>query len=120
MINLTDIARSLVAPGKGILAADESSPTIEKRFKSDMETTKNLNAMNQIGGTPWELSFSFGRALQAPALKAWAGKAENVATAQHVLLHRARCNQEARFGRYREAMEQAVGTPGPAPNQPVL
>ena len=74
--------------------------------QGDVEATQNLNAMNQLGGTPWELSFSFGRALQAPTLKAWAGKAENVTAAQQALLHRARCNQAARFGRYDEAIEQ--------------
>ncbi len=74
---------------------------------SDVDATKNLNAMNQLGGAPWELSFSFGRALQAPALKAWAGKAENTAAAQQALLHRARCNQAARFGRYDESIERS-------------
>ena len=74
--------------------------------QSDVEATKNLNAMNQLGGAPWELSFSFSRALQAPALKAWVGKAENAAAAQQALLHRARCNQAARFGRYDEALER--------------
>lgn len=73
--------------------------------QSDVDATKNLNAMNQLGGAPWELSFSFGRALQAPALKAWAGKADNAAAAQQALLHRALCNQAARFGRYQESME---------------
>ncbi len=73
---------------------------------SDVDATKNLNAMNQLGGAPWELSFSFGRALQAPALKAWTGKAENTTAAQQALLHRARCNQAARFGRYDETIEQ--------------
>ena len=73
--------------------------------RSDVEATKNLNAMKQLGGAPWELSFSFGRALQAPTLKAWVGKAENAAAAQQALLHRARSNQVARFGRYDEALE---------------
>lgn len=72
--------------------------------QSDVDATKNLNAMNQLGGAPWELSFSYGRALQAPALKAWAGKVENTGAAQQALLHRARCNQAARFGNYQEAM----------------
>jgi fructose-bisphosphate aldolase class I len=62
--------------------------------------------MNRLGAAPWELSFSFGRALQAPALQAWAGQAENVAAAQQRLLHRALCNHEARYGRYDEPMEQ--------------
>ncbi len=69
------------------------------------DATRNLNAMNGLGIPPWELSFSFGRALQAPALKAWAGKPGNAAAMQGALLHRARCNQEARFGSYLEEME---------------
>jgi fructose-bisphosphate aldolase class I len=61
--------------------------------------------LNRVGPSPWELSFSFGRALQAPALKAWAGQAGHAAAAQHALLHRARCNSAARFGRYTSGME---------------
>ncbi len=67
--------------------------------QSDVRATEHLNALNQLGKAPWELSFSFGRALQAPALKAWKGSAENVRTAQDTLHHRARCNSMARFGR---------------------
>lgn len=73
--------------------------------QSDVAATEHLDAVNRLGAAPWELSFSFGRALQAPALKAWAGRAENVAAAQHALLHRARCNSAARFGRYHSGME---------------
>ena len=75
--------------------------------QSDVEATRNLNAMNQLGGAPWELSFSFGRALQAPALEAWAGKAENGPAAQRALVHRALCNHEARSGRCHESPEPA-------------
>lgn len=63
--------------------------------------TAHLNEMNRDGLFPWELSFSFGRALQEPALAAWRGKAENVARAQEVFYHRARCNSEARYGHYK-------------------
>lgn len=73
--------------------------------QSDVLATEHLNAMNRLGKAPWELSFSFGRALQAPALKAWAGKRENVATAQKALQHRAQCNNAARFGKYSAVME---------------
>ena len=72
---------------------------------SDVAATQNLNAMNRLGPAPWELSFSFGRALQAPALQTWAGQAENVTAAQQALLHRARCNHEARFGRDDESKD---------------
>jgi len=66
--------------------------------QSDVRATEHLNALNRLGKAPWELSFSFGRALQAPALKAWKGSAGNVSTAQHALHHRARCNSNARSG----------------------
>ena len=68
--------------------------------------TAHLNAMNQMGNLPWPLSFSYGRALQDPALKTWAGKASNVATAQKALYHRAKCNGLASLGQYKPEMEQ--------------
>ena len=76
--------------------------------QSDELATAHLNAMNAMGEQPWELSFSYGRALQAPALKAWGGKEENVAAAQEAYLHRARLNGAARSGSYSEEMEAAV------------
>jgi fructose-bisphosphate aldolase class I len=74
--------------------------------QSDEVATAHLNEMNRIGGGPWELSFSYGRALQAPALKAWAGKKENLAAGQKAYFHRARCNSAARSGSYTEDMER--------------
>ncbi len=76
--------------------------------QSDAQATANLNEMNKIGGFPWELSFSYGRALQAPALKAWGGKKENLAAGQRAYLHRAKCNGAARTGSYNDAMEKAA------------
>jgi fructose-bisphosphate aldolase class I len=76
--------------------------------QSDELATAHLNEMNRQGGGPWELSFSYGRALQAPALRAWAGKPANRAAGQRAYLHRARCNGAARFGRYTAAMESAA------------
>jgi len=76
--------------------------------QSDIEATQNLNAMNAMGNFPWELSFSYGRALQAPVLQAWGGKAENVVSAQRAYLHRARCNGAARSGAYNDQLEQQV------------
>jgi fructose-bisphosphate aldolase, class I len=75
--------------------------------QSDVLATEHLNEMNRMNGVPWELSFSYGRALQAPALKAWAGSAQNVRAAQEALLHRAKCNSAARFGKYSAVMEEA-------------
>jgi len=74
--------------------------------QSDELATAHLNEMNKVGGSPWELSFSYGRALQAPPLKAWAGKAENRDAAQKAFYHRARCNGAARSGSYTARMEQ--------------
>jgi fructose-bisphosphate aldolase class I len=75
--------------------------------QSDEDATAHLNEMNRIGGVPWELSFSYGRALQAAPLKAWGGRKENVEKAQHAFFHRARCNGAARTGSYTPEMERA-------------
>ena len=75
--------------------------------QSDEAATAHLNAMNRLGRAPWELSFSYGRALQAPALKAWKGEAANGPAAQQAFHHRARLNGAARSGSYTEAMETA-------------
>jgi fructose-bisphosphate aldolase class I len=73
--------------------------------QSDEDATAHLSAMNAKGSHPWQLSFSYGRALQAPALKAWAGKPENVEAGQRAYYHRAKLNSAARTGAYAPAME---------------
>jgi len=71
--------------------------------------TAHLNAMNaKYKNLPWPLSFSYGRALQDPCLKAWAGKKENVAAARKALLHREKCNSLACLGQYTKDMEKAA------------
>ncbi len=75
--------------------------------QSDVQATEHLNAMNRLDQVPWQLSFSYGRALQAPVLKAWKGDQANVAKAQQAFHHRAWCNSKARFGKYSEEMETA-------------
>jgi fructose-bisphosphate aldolase, class I len=74
--------------------------------QSDELATAHLDAMNRLEPQPWQLSFSYGRALQAPALKAWKGDVANVSAAQMALYHRAKLNGAARFGRYSEGMER--------------
>jgi fructose-bisphosphate aldolase class I len=74
--------------------------------QSDEDATAHLNEMNKIGGVPWQLSFSYGRALQAAPLKAWGGRAENAEKAQRAFYHRARCNGSARTGSYTAEMER--------------
>jgi fructose-bisphosphate aldolase, class I len=74
--------------------------------QGDEDATIHLNEMNRLGALPWALTFSYGRGLQAPALKAWRGQTGNVAAAQSVLLHRARMNGLAATGEYRAELEK--------------
>jgi fructose-bisphosphate aldolase class I len=78
--------------------------------QSDEDATANLNAMNALGPHPWQLSFSYGRALQAAALKAWGGKEENVEAGQRAYYHRAKMNSAARTGMYAPEMEREAVT----------
>jgi fructose-bisphosphate aldolase class I len=74
--------------------------------QTDEDATAHLSAMNKRGPHPWQLSFSYGRALQAPAIKAWAGKPQNVDAAQRAYYHRAKMNGAARTGMYAPEMER--------------
>lgn len=74
--------------------------------QSDELATAHLDAMNRMGGGPWALTFSYGRALQAAALKAWKGSPANVAAAQAALMHRSRMNGLAAAGQYKADMEK--------------
>lgn len=76
--------------------------------QSEAVATLHLSLMNRLGKLPWELSFSYGRALQQSTLDAWKGTPGNVATAQKVFQRRARLNGLARDGSYEAAMEQAA------------
>jgi fructose-bisphosphate aldolase class I len=76
--------------------------------QSDVPATQRLNAISSTGGLPWKLTFSFGRALQDPAMKAWVGVPGNVAAAQKALAHRAVCNGLAVRGSYTEQAEKSA------------
>jgi fructose-bisphosphate aldolase class I len=73
--------------------------------QSDEEATAHLDAMNRIGGLPWKLTFSYGRALQAAPQKAWSGKAENVSAGQQAFTHRAMMNSLASKGEWKADLE---------------
>jgi fructose-bisphosphate aldolase class I len=73
--------------------------------QSDEDATAHLDAMNRIGGLPWKLTFSYGRALQAAPQKAWSGKAENVAAGKQAFIHRARMNSLASLGQWKADLE---------------
>ena len=76
--------------------------------QSDEEATAHLDAMNKIGGFPWKMTFSYGRALQAAPQKAWSGRPENVAAAQRAFCHRARMNGLASCGQWEGSLEKAA------------
>ena len=73
--------------------------------QSDEEATAHLDAMNRIGGLPWPMTFSYGRALQAAPQKAWSGKTENVASGQQAFTHRAHMNSLASKGEWKADLE---------------
>ena len=74
--------------------------------QSDIDATAHLDAMNKIGGFDWKLSFSYGRALQQPALKTWLGRKENYHAAQEALSHRALMNKKAAQGEWDQSLEK--------------
>ena len=75
------------------------------------EATANLNALNlHCPNAPWQLSFSYGRALQDPVLKLWSGRVENALAAQQLLVHRAKMNGLARSGKWSPEAERVVGS----------
>lgn len=75
--------------------------------QSDEQATAHLDAMNKIGGFPWNMTFSYGRALQAAPQKAWSGKKENVPAAQKAFAHRAKMNGLASLGEWSKDLESA-------------
>jgi fructose-bisphosphate aldolase class I len=75
---------------------------------SDTQATSRLNAINRLAPQPWELSLSFGRALQGPVLRAWAGDDGNREADQAALRHRANLNGAARYGSYRPDLEERL------------
>jgi fructose-bisphosphate aldolase class I len=105
--SVEEVAEATVRCMKRVVPAAVPGLVFLSGGQTDLQATEHLNAMNRLEGLPWQLSFSFGRALQAPVLKAWKGEAANVAAAQQAFHHRAWCNSKARFGKYTEDMETA-------------
>lgn len=103
--SITEVATETIKILRRTVPAAVPSINFLSGGQSDIMATENLNAINQLGMQPWYLSFSYGRALQAPCLKAWQGKTENIATAQQALLKRAKLNGTATIGKYTNDME---------------
>jgi fructose-bisphosphate aldolase class I len=105
--SVQEVAEATVRCMKRVVPAAVPGLVFLSGGQTDQQATEHLNAMNQLPDLPWQLSFSYGRALQAPVLKAWKGDPANVADAQQAFHHRALCNSRARFGKYTEEMETA-------------
>ena len=103
--SVEEVAERTLALFRRVVPAAVPGITFLSGGQSDELASAHLSAMNAIGGVPWELSFSYGRALQAAPLSAWSGQEDNSAAAQSAFAHRALCNGEARRGRYSEALE---------------
>jgi fructose-bisphosphate aldolase class I len=102
-----EVARETIRILKRTVPAAVPSVNFLSGGQTPQQATANLNAMNQqYPDAPWELSFSYARALQEPVLDAWRGKAGNVGAAQKVFHHRAQLNGAARQGRYKQEMEK--------------
>src|SRR5438067_5437497 len=105
--SVQEVAEATVRCMKRVVPAAVPGLVFLSGGQTDQQATEHLNAMNQLPGLPWQLSFSYGRALQAPVLKAWKGDQANVAEAQEAFHHRALCNSRARFGKYTAEMDTA-------------
>lgn len=102
----TEVAQNTLNCFKEVVPYEVPGIVFLSGGQSEEEACANLNAINiERGSHPWELSFSYGRALQASTLKAWSGKGENIPKAQEVFLHRARLTSAARSGTYNADME---------------
>jgi fructose-bisphosphate aldolase class I len=106
--SVEEVAERTVAVLKATVPAAVPGIAFLSGGQSDEEATAHLDAMNRIGGLPWKLTFSYGRALQAAPQKAWAGKPQNVAAAQRAFAHRARMNSLASLGKWEGALERAA------------
>jgi fructose-bisphosphate aldolase class I len=101
-----EVAEKTVKLLRSVVPADVPGIAFLSGGQSDQQATEHLSLMNQMGPLPWHLTFSYGRALQAAAMKAWAGKAENVAAGQKAFLHRVRMNSLAATGRWVPELEK--------------
>jgi fructose-bisphosphate aldolase class I len=105
--SVEEVAERTVALFRRVVPAAVPGITFLSGGQSDELASAHLSAMNAGGRAPWELSFSYGRALQAAPLSAWSGQEKNAEVAQAAFAHRARCNGDARRGRYSEELERA-------------
>jgi fructose-bisphosphate aldolase class I len=106
--SIEDVARRTVAVLREHVPAAVPGIAFLSGGQTDEEATAHLSAMNQIPGKPWPLTFSYGRALQNAALRAWAGRRENFPQAQAAFTHRAHMNSLAALGTWNGAQDRAA------------
>jgi fructose-bisphosphate aldolase, class I len=104
--SVAEVAEKTIKLLKGCVPAAVPGVAFLSGGQSDEDATAHLDAMNKIGGLPWPLTFSYGRALQAAPQKAWAGKSENVAAGQRAFAHRAMMNGLAALGQWKSDLEK--------------
>ena len=104
-----EVAQATIACFREVVPAAVPGIVFLSGGQADEEATANLDAINKIGPHPWQLSFSYGRALQHAALGAWKGEDANAAAGQAAFLHRARMNGLARDGKWTPDAEKAAG-----------
>jgi fructose-bisphosphate aldolase class I len=104
--SIEDVANMTLKSLKENVPAEVPGITFLSGGQTEIEATQHLDAMNKIGGFSWKLSFSFGRALQAGALKAWSGDSGNAFIAQDILSHRAKMNNLAAQGDWTIDLEE--------------
>ena len=104
--SVAEVAEKTVKLLKSCVPASVPGIAFLSGGQSDADATAHLDAMNKIGGLPWKLTFSYGRALQAAPQKAWSGKTENVAAAQRAFTHRAMMNGLASLGQWKQDLEK--------------
>ena len=100
------VAEKTVQLLKAVVPAEVPGIAFLSGGQSDQLATEHLSLMNEMGKLPWRLTFSYGRALQTAAMKAWAGKADNIPAAQKAFLHRVRMNSLAASGRWAPDLER--------------
>ena len=105
--NVDEVAKRTIAALKTCVPSAVPGIAYLSGGQSDIDATAHLNRMNQIGGFPWKMTFSYGRALQAAPQKAWSGKVGNVSAAQKAFEHRARMNGLASKGQWKPELEKA-------------
>jgi fructose-bisphosphate aldolase class I len=104
--SVEDVAEKTIRMLKACVPAAVPGIAFLSGGQSDEEATAHLDAMHRIGGLPWSLTFSYGRALQAAPQKAWSGRPENIAAGQRAFIHRARMNSLATKGEWKAELEK--------------